>query len=158
MKKLFLSFLFAVVGFGTAKAQYQGNVYTEDTSIKVMAYGQEKKNAWCGGMSNPQFAVADLNHDGLNDLVIFEWGNQQVKTFINKGSAGNPDYVYAPHYIQNFPACNDYLKLEDYNQDGTPDLIIRGYAGFEAHKGYYNSHNKPYCFDDQSANHFCRLY
>jgi hypothetical protein len=89
----------------------------------------------------PQFAQGDLNNDGLKDLVVFEWGDNLTRTFLNKGTASAAHYVYAPDYAKNFPPVADYLKLEDYNRDGVPDLIHKGLGGFEVWKGYYNSQN-----------------
>jgi hypothetical protein len=126
-------------------AQFQGHVYLEDSSIIVNAAGKQKTLAWCGGLNNPQFSAADLNHDGLNDLVLFQKDQYEVLTFINYGTAGNPDYRYRPSYAKNFPVCNDYLVLKDYNRDSVPDLFQRGVAGISAYRGYYNSSNEL-CF------------
>ena len=129
----------------TTFAQFQGAVYLPDTSFKVYANSAEKSVAFCGGFNNPQFAVADLNHDGKNDLVVFEKMGEQILTFLNKGTANNPDYRYAPKYALNFPNVTSYLKLEDYNCDGIADLFHRGGTGFDVYKGYYNAYNEL-CF------------
>ena len=50
----------------------QSGLYLRDTSVKVYAYSSEKSLAWCGGFNNSQFSVGDLNHDGLNDLIVFD--------------------------------------------------------------------------------------
>jgi len=123
----------------------QSAMFLPDSSIKVYAGGKEQTLAWCGGFNNPQFAMGDLNNDGLQDLVVFESFNG-VRTFINMGSAGNPDYRYAPEYALNFPQVYDYLVLADYNRDGIPDLFQQGQFGFAVYKGYYNSQNQL-CFN-----------
>jgi hypothetical protein len=119
-------------------------MYQHDSSIRVYAYGQQRPLAWCGGFNNPKFAMGDLNNDGLPDLVAFENFNS-LRTFINMGTAGNPDYRYAPEYELNFPPIYDYIVLADYNCDGIPDLFQQGLYGFEVYKGYYNSANQL-CF------------
>jgi len=140
--------IIAAAGFslfaGTARAQFQGQVFQENLNgIKVFANNQEKTLAWSGGDNIPQFAMADLNHDGLKDLVIYEMTPyNRVKTFINNGSAGNPDYRYNPKYEANFPSIMSYLKLEDYNCDNIPDLIHRSIPGFSVYRGYYNAQNE----------------
>lgn len=123
----------------TAHAQFQGKVYEEDTSVAVNAFSNIKTLAWCGGINNPQFSLADLNGDGRQDLVIFQSDQSSVKTFINTGSAVSPDYRYAPQYAANFPAVNNYLVLKDYNGDGISDLFHWGGAGISISRGYYNS-------------------
>ena len=119
--------------------------YQHDTSVKVFAYGNEQTIAWSGGFNNPQFSTADLNGDGLNDLVVFEPG-LGVSTFLNYAPVGSePNYRYAPEYALNFPACYSYLVMADYNCDGVADLFQRGGTGFSVYTGYYNS-NHQLCF------------
>jgi hypothetical protein len=118
------------------------NLYQKDSSIKVFQYGAERQLAWAGGFKSPQFAQADLNRDGLADLVVFEWGDNVIQTFLNKGSASAARYVYAPQFERRFPHVQDYLKLEDVDRDGVADLIHKGISGFEIWKGYYNANNE----------------
>ena len=122
----------------------QTRIYYTDTTVKVFANGSEQTLAWCGGFNNSQFSMGDLNHDGLQDLVVFEpWLG--VMTFINRGSAGSPNYRYAPEYALNFPPIYDYLILADYNCDGIADLFQQGSSGFSVYTGYYNAQNQL-CF------------
>ncbi len=122
----------------------QPKLYYPDSSIKVIAYGNEQTLAWCGGFNTPQFAMGDLNHDGLQDLVAFEpWVG--VTTYINRGTAGNSDFRYTPEYALNFPPIFNYLILGDYNCDNIPDLFQRGGFGIAVYKGYYNAQNQL-CF------------
>ncbi len=118
-------------------APAQVKLYQHDTGVKVYAYSQEQTLAWCGGFNNPQFTMGDLNHDGLEDLVVFEPWNS-VRTFINHGTAGHPVYKYEPEYALKFPPVYDFLILADYNCDGIPDLFHQGTTGFEVYRGYYN--------------------
>jgi hypothetical protein len=134
----------AILSFSTGQtfAQFQGEVFKPDTSFKVIAYGVEKTIAFSGGFNTPQFAMADLNNDGRQDLVVFEKGHQHIRTFTSYGTAGAPDYRYRPQYEKNFPAATGYLKLEDYNCDNIPDLFHRGKDGIAIFKGYYNASNE----------------
>ncbi len=119
--------------------------YQYDTTVKVYAYSRELQMPWCGGFNNPQFSEADLNHDGLQDLVAFEKG-LGVMTLVNIGLVGGtPAYRYAPQYALNFPPAYDFLQLKDYNCDGIADMFNRGNDGFEVYKGYYNAGNEL-CF------------
>ncbi len=163
--KYFIVLLAVLLSGNEVFAQYQGAVYLPNTSIKVYAYGNEQTMAWCGGFNNPQLQMADLNKDGIQDLVVFE-PYIGVRTFINNGTAGNPIYVYAPQYALNFPAISDYMLLKDYNCDGIPDLFDEGNTGFAASRGYYNAQNQL-CFayyknlfyhNDSSVNGWVNAY
>lgn len=143
MKKIFTLLFLVLSGIPVmTRAQFQGQVYKEDTSISVSAYNQVQTLAWCGGFNNPQFATADLDHDGLNDLVVFEKSTGILRTFINRGTPGNPDYRYAPKYAHNFPGVNNFLIMQDYNCDQIPDLIHGGQYGVVVYRGYYNASNE----------------
>lgn len=141
MKKFYFFLLFGLF-WVSVNAQYQGIVYVPDTSAKIMAGTAEKTMGFGGGFNNPQFAMGDLNNDGRKDLVVFESGCGWVRTFINYGTPGQPDYRYRPRYADNFPPVEVFLKLEDYNCDNIPDLIHRGATGFSIYRGYYNTKNE----------------
>lgn len=152
MKALYLKalcgiLLMAGLAGGRAAAQSQGRVYVEDSAIRVQVGGADRQIAWGGGFNSPQVSMADLNHDGLLDMVTFERSTSQVKTFINKGTPGNPSYSYMPRYAQNFPhswdsGIYDYLILADYNRDSIMDIFHHGCCGFTVWRGYYNSNNE----------------
>jgi hypothetical protein len=142
--RLLVRFFLCMALCWPGRAGAQMSLYQADTSIKVYAYSREQTMAWSGGFNTPQFSMGDLNKDGLQDLVVFTpWTG--VQTFINRGSAGNPDYRYAPEYALNFPPIYDYLALADYNCDGISDLFHQGSSGFSVYRGYYNSRNQL-CF------------
>jgi len=122
----------------------QMKYYQRDASVIVNGYGSEKTLAWCGGFNNPQFAMADLNHDGLQDLVVFENGNS-LRTFINTGTEGSPVYTYVPEYGLNFPPLLDFMVLADFNCDGIADLFEQDGVFISVYKGYYNASNQL-CF------------
>jgi hypothetical protein len=141
----FIFFLFILTAT-RSYGQFQGPVFQFDSSVKVYdMQGNDQYLAWSGGFDNSQFSLADLNHDGLPDLVVFDpW--HSLKTFINVGTAGNPRYEYYPKYTLNFPPVSEYCILLDYNCDGIPDLFTQQAAlGYVVYKGYYNSANEL-CF------------
>ena len=121
----------------------QVSFYQPDTAVRVFAYGHERTIAGCGGFNNPQFAMADLNNDHKEDLIVYE-RNVGITTFINKGLPGAPLYRYAPEFALNFPPVYNYIHMADYNCDGITDLF-QGYTGYTVYKGYYNAVNQL-CF------------
>ncbi len=140
MKPVILISVFLLAAL-SANAQM---MYYPDNSVRVFSGSKELTLAWAGGFNNPQFSMGDINNDGLQDLVIYEPG-KGVKTFINKGAPGNPDYRYYPQFEKNFAPSYSYMVLADYNRDRIPDLFERGLDGFAVHKGYYNASNEL-CF------------
>lgn len=143
MKRFLLVFAGLLLSASVVNAQFQGKVFEESDHIKVTGYGgAERSMPWMGGFSTPQLTMGDLNHDGKNDLVVFEKSTGTVKTFINTGTAGNPKYVYSPKFAANFQNVISYLILADYNCDGIVDLFHKGQKGISVSKGYYNSSNE----------------
>ena len=117
-----------------------------DTAAKIFVGNEEKTLGFSGGFNNPQLAMGDLNNDGRNDLVVFESGCEWVRTFINYGTPGNPDYRYRPLYAANFPPIKGYIKLVDHNCDAIPDLIHRGATGFSVYTGNYSNNELKFTF------------
>lgn len=142
MKNIFYTILIASAFTIDAGAQTTNMIFGPYNGISVYSGTSNKDMAWCGGVNNPQFSLADINKDNKKDLVIFE-EFVGVQTFINQGSAGNPQYVYNPSYEANFPqGLMGYMQLVDYNRDNIPDLVHRGQAGFSVYKGYWGTDNK----------------
>lgn len=105
--------------------------YVKYTSPQVFVSGQKLKNAWAGGLNAPIFNTIDLNGDGIKDLFLFDKqfdsyyaGVFKMRTFINHGTAGVPDYEYDPFYEKFFPGnMTAWCILLDYDCDGDEDLF-----------------------------------
>lgn len=98
-----------------------------------------------GGFNNPQFSAADLNNDGIDDLVVFEKTDNRFFTFINGGTPNTVDYTYAPEYMENFPLATRWALMRDYNCDGIMDLFGRPtdpVDGIRVWRGSYNANNE----------------
>jgi hypothetical protein len=73
--------------------------FSPDYSVSVKNIdGLEKKFPWVGGFNNAQFSEVDLNGDGLQDLFVFDRAGNKTYTFLNNGTAGTFDYIYAPQF------------------------------------------------------------
>lgn len=143
MKKLPIILFAAVLGFSSAYSQVDGDVYREYTNVPVLDKNDNPITlAWAGGLNNPQLAMADINNDGREDLVVFE-EYIGVRTFIGKPGGA---FEYNPLYEGNFPEIWGYLKLLDYNRDGVPDLVQRGGAGVGVYKGYYDNNQLKFTY------------
>jgi hypothetical protein len=137
----FFLLLLLVIGYNTYA---QSEIYQSSSAylatMKVMANGIEKTNAWAGGQNSPQFSIADMNNDGKNDLLIFE-NYKGVKVYINVAHGSGTEYRYSPEYEYKFPPVYNFMKLVDYNCDGVPDLFHFGYSGLWICDGFYDNSN-----------------
>lgn len=125
----------------------------ERLSYPVQVNGYDLKFPFAGGFNAPQFSNADLNKDGIQDLVIFDRAGNSLQTFLNNGTPNTVDYSYAPEYACYFPALVDYVLMRDFNKDGAADIftssIAIGRQEIQVYKGYYDGNIlkfEPYIF------------
>lgn len=107
-------------------------------NILVSQNEQPLKHAWVGGLNNPQFSNADVNNDGVEDLIIFDRKDNNFLTFI-KNEAGTINFEYDFSYEKNFPKTGSWALLVDYNCDGVKDLFTADdkFDYCRVFKGYY---------------------
>lgn len=121
------------------------NVWAQDFirsgNIEVRQNDEPLKYAWAGGLNNPQFSNADLNNDGIEDLVIFDRKDNQFLTFLSKGTSNQIDFEYAPTYTNNFPQVENWALLVDYDCDGIKDLFSnqKDLDHSSLYKGFYEN-------------------
>ncbi len=122
--KFIISLFLLLAAYYTTNAQ---NFFAQDNTIPVSNGTKQLKYPWAGGLNNPQFAAADLDGDGTDDLVVLNRGaiagGQYVLTFINGGTPNQVDYTYAPEYTFNLPPLEHWMLSNDFNCDGVPDFI-----------------------------------
>jgi hypothetical protein len=92
-------------------------------TFPVVEMNQPLKYTYSGGVNAPQFSVADLNADMIEDLVIFDRVGYNVQTYIGTNTEA---YNYAPQYAANFPPLSYWVLLRDYNHDGAMDIFTAG--------------------------------
>lgn len=125
--KRFLPYLSLILFLIPASLKAQNLDLYFSNSLKF-ANGQADtlKYPFTGGFIAPQFNEMDLNHDGILDMVVFDRSGGRVSTYLNKGTANQIDYVYAPQFEEAFPKMNSWLLTRDYNCDGKLDLFTCG--------------------------------
>ena len=88
------------------------------------ANGNDLSLALAGGLNYPQFSNIDLNNDGKQDLFVYDRAGDKVLTFIARTTNGNIKYEYSPEYEEFFPKGHEFMRLKDFNGDGTyTDLL-----------------------------------
>ncbi len=131
MKKLLIA-LFGLANIYIAKAQTNNlefvNVPIKQNNIILNA-------GLAGGLGSPQFSAADLNNDGIDDLVIFDRQGEVWTTYLRKTATGG--YIYAPEYAANFPKVPNWALMRDYNCDGIKDIYCSYLGGVRVYRGFF---------------------
>jgi FG-GAP-like repeat/Secretion system C-terminal sorting domain len=123
----YLCFLCVFIGFQSFGQSFS---FQWDNSAKVLKNNAPIANPWAGGLNSAQFSKMHLNDDGIEDLVIFDRGNQQVSTFLAVRQSNGVTWQYAPQYAAKFPPNLLYwMLLVDYDRDGRKDLFTSTVAG-----------------------------
>lgn len=97
-------------------------------------------NPWVGGLNNPQMSKADLDFDGIDELVVFDRTAEKIYVFKH---IHDNKYIYDQSLGDNFPDMINFCLIRDYDNDGIPDIFTYSYpdpaSGIKAFKGYVNS-------------------
>lgn len=126
-----LPFLFAATA-ATAQSAILDNV-----RIPITHNGTVLPSGLAGGLGAPQFSEADLNNDGISDLVIFDRSGGVWTTYLKTTATGG--YRYAPEYAANFPKTSNWALLRDSNCDGIVDLYTSLNSGVRLYRGFYQN-------------------
>lgn len=132
-----------IVLVGSISQAAQSQSFPEIT-FPVLEAGKVLAYPFAGGMNAPQFSQADLNADGIRDVVVFDRAGFSVQTWLGTAVPGDTGLVYAPQYAAVFPPVNSWMLLRDFDQDGAMDVFTAGGDDPEEpaiviYKGYFNN-------------------
>jgi hypothetical protein len=114
----------------------------EPFNCPVTWYDRQLEHAFTGGLNGPQFNEADLNNDGVPDLVVFDRAGDIILPYLRLPDGNGWKLELAPDYASYFPIYRDWGVMRDYNVDGVVDLFTynnRGIHGFKAYTGRYQN-------------------
>ena len=141
--------LFILIFCGISLSLFSQKTFIERADISVNENGKQFLNPWIGGLNNPQFSAADLNNNGVDDLVVFDKTGDKLLTFINNGTPNQVDYVYAPEFESRFPIfetdtprVKHWMLMEDFNCDGVLDIFASTPGQIDLHLGSFNGNNE----------------
>lgn len=107
-------------------------------TITVLENSKVLRSPWAGGLNFCEFSQVDLDLDGKNDIVAFDKTNYLsygvLRCFLNKGGAGQINYVYDGSYMNKFPPVSYWAFFYDYDMDGKADLFTYVLGGIQVYK------------------------
>ncbi len=112
--------LLSIILFFTASLKAQ--LFTESFDPVFSNGNKVLKNALAGGFNQSQFSNFDCNGDGQDDLLVFDRTGNKVMVFISTKTSGLTTYSYEPAYEEFFPEGKEFMRFQDYNNDGKADL------------------------------------
>lgn len=115
----------------------------EPLQFPVTVNGKNLAYPFAGGLNQAQISPADLNGDGVLDLVVFDRAGDAILTFVHNLTGGTAAYKYIPEYACFFPPCSDWMLLRDFDGDGAADIFCSslrpGSLGVQVFKGYFEN-------------------
>lgn len=137
MKKLSL-LLFALTFFTSLNGQF-----FQRLDVPVTRNDAALPYPWTGGLNAPQWSSVDLNNDGKLDLYAFDRNGNMHLAFLHTGGAGETKYEFSPIHTANFPPCQFFVLMRDFNHDGAADIFAssmdEGIPGFKVFRGKFEN-------------------
>lgn len=124
-------FLLTSICFGQQQfyeLRYQNN-------IKIAVGQNIFENPWAGGLNSAVFSKIELNHDGTEDLFVFDRTQNKISTYLAQQVNGQWTWKYQPEYEVLFPdSLQDWVLLRDYNSDGRKDIFTKTNLGIKVYR------------------------
>lgn len=108
----------------------------------VIVDGQLLSRPFEGGVQSPILQEADLNNDGIRDLIYFDRAGSVLLTYIRSLNNGQSTLTLERSYAQYIPPFTGWVLVNDYDQDGIADLFTWSFQakpGFIVYRGKYQN-------------------
>jgi hypothetical protein len=80
--------------------------------------------AYAAGSSPGRLAVADLNFDGADDLVVCDRGDSVVRVFLGLRTGSVPNGTFAAGVAYGAGPAPSAITVVDWDHDGLPDIVV----------------------------------
>jgi hypothetical protein len=121
--------------------------------LRVSNNGTPLQYPWTGGLGACLFGKADVNRDGLKDLVVYDKTNNKYCVLISQ-SNGTTNYKYERKFASHFPSIRGWFVLKDYNCDGIEDFFTASnLSSIAVYKGYYDSDTLKFTLQQDEIYH-----
>ncbi len=119
-------------GSHSLRASYSGDAMDTSSMSAVSTYTVSavaangfQSPATYGGLNAPlAVAAGDVNGDGIADLVVANYGSQNVAVWLGNGNGTFSGPVYFGTGIGG-----DSIAINDFNGDGKPDIAVANQSG-----------------------------
>ena len=132
-----------VLFLGIATSAFAQLGFERDDTTPVAQEDGALAFPWAGGINHAQFSNADLNADGIADVVVFDKSGDKLLTFLMNA---NGQLTLAPQYRAMFTnqhsaraRLHDWMLMRDYNCDGKTDIFTYSNGGFAVYRNDGNS-------------------
>jgi len=104
--------------------------------VPVSINGEKLAFPWNSGINSAQLNQADLDGDGVDELIILDRSSRQIDIFSYKSG----EYVPQPDFIHLLPPINrDWVIFADYDCDGRKDIFNYRTAGVTVYRNISTS-------------------
>lgn len=100
-----------------------GQTLFPDYRFKVVENADTLLFPFAGGLNSAIWTDIDLDGNTVMDLMAFEKTTGRVLPFLNSGTAGQVDYLFAPQFVNSIPELSEWVRSFDYDCDGDLDLF-----------------------------------